>query len=79
MTSIARDNIIISIAQVDRLHEMEVQAAELENSSSDFQRGAHRVRRLMCVRSWKMLALVLLLLVVLVVIIAVSVTSAVKK
>ena len=42
MTNIARDNIRMSIAQVDKLQDMEEKAQNLENSSMDFHRGPRR-------------------------------------
>lgn len=66
-------NIALSIAQVDRLQDMEEKASKLEDSSSSFQRNASRVRRKMCVRSYKMLALIIFLVLVLLVIIIVPI------
>ena len=79
MTNLARENISLSIARGERLDELEVRAQELESSSNEFHQGARRVRRLMCVRSWKMLCAVLLVAAVLVIIVAVSVAATLKK
>jgi len=65
----------MSLAQVDKLQDMEDKAAGLEASSSDFHRGAKRVRRMMCVRSWKMLGLIVLLVAVLLIIIIVPIVE----
>jgi len=73
VADIARQNIAMSIAQVDKLQDMEEKASRLEDSSSSFQRGASRVRRKMCVRSYKMLALIIFLVLVLLVIIIVPI------
>ena len=79
VTNIARDNIRMSIAQVDKLQDMEEKAQNLENSSMDFHRGAKKVRRMMCVRSWKMLALIIILVIVLLVIIIVPIATTLKN
>jgi len=79
VTDIARDNIRMSIAQVDKLQDMEEKAQNLENSSMDFHRGAKKVRRMMCVRSWKMLGLIILLVVILLIIIIVPIVIEAKK
>jgi vesicle-associated membrane protein 4 len=63
----------MSIAQVDRLQDMEEKASRLEDSSSSFQKNASRVRRKMCVRSYKMLALIIILVIILLVIIIVPI------
>jgi len=78
VTDIARENIRMSIAQVDKLQDMEEKAQNLENSSMDFHRGAKKVRRMMCVRSWKMLGLIILLVVILLIIIIVPVAVTLK-
>jgi len=79
VTDIARENIRMSLAQVDKLQDMEDKASNLEQSSSDFQRGAKKVRRMMCVRSWKMLGLIVLLVAVLLIIIIVPIVEQSKK
>lgn len=79
VTDIARDNIRMSIAQVDKLQDMEEKAQNLENSSQDFHRGAKRVRRMMCVRSWKMLALIVLAVIILLVIIIAPIAVSMSK
>jgi len=79
VTDIARENIRMSIAQVDKLQDMEEKAQNLENSSMDFHRGAKKVRRMMCVRSWKMLGLIILLVVILLVIIIVPVATTLSR
>ena len=79
MTDIARENIRMSIQQVDKLQDMEEKAQNLENSSMDFHRGAKKVRRMMCVRSWKMLGLIILLVVILLIIIIVPIVISAKK
>ena len=79
VTDIARDNIRMSIAQVDKLQDMEEKAQNLENSSMDFHRGAKKVRRMMCVRSWKMLGLIIVLVVILLIIIIVPIVIEAKK
>jgi hypothetical protein len=79
VTKLARENIQLSVAQVDRLQDLELRAEALEADSRSFHQGATRVRRLMCIRSWKMLGLILVLLAVLVTIIVVSVVETARK
>jgi len=79
VTNIARDNIRMSLAQVDKLQDMEEKASNLEASSQDFHRGAKKVRRMMCVRSWKMMALIVLLVIILLVVIIVPIVIQARK
>jgi len=79
VTDIARQNIKMSLAQVDKLQDMEAKAENLEASSQDFHRGAKKVRRMMCIRSWKMLALIFVLVAVLLVIIIVPIVEKSKS
>ena len=73
MTDLARQNIRLAVSQADALHGMEESAARLEQSSVDFHRSATRVRRMMCVRSWKMLAVIAVAVLILLAIIIGSV------
>jgi len=75
VTDIARNNIKMSLAQVDKLGDMEAKAESLEASSNDFHRGAKKVRRMMCIRSWKMMALIVILVAVLLIIIIVPIVE----
>ena len=79
VTDIARENIRMSIAQVDKLQDMEEKSANLEQSSQDFHRGAKRVRKLMCVRSWKMLSLIVIGVIILLLIIIVPIAVQASK
>ena len=79
VTDIARDNIRMSIAQVETLQDMEANAQQLQDSSDGFYRGASKVRRMMCLRSWKMLALVIVLVVIFLIIIIVPIVTTLKK
>jgi vesicle-associated membrane protein 4 len=79
VTDIARDNIRRSVANVESMQDLEMKSEELHASSNQFRVGASRVRRMMCCRSYKMLALTTLGVVILLVIIIAPIASTLSK
>jgi len=75
VTDIARQNISLSIAQVDRLQDLEEKSENLQNASTDFHKGAKAVKWKMCRKSWTMLGLILCAVAIIIIIIAVSVAK----
>jgi len=75
VTDIARQNISLSIAQVDRLQDLEEKSENLQNASTDFYKGAKSVKWKMCRKSWTMLGLILCAVAIIIIIIAVSVAK----
>jgi hypothetical protein len=71
VTNITRDNIIKSSNNIQNLDDLDSRSQVLYDSSNQFYDDARRTRRMMCFRSYKMLALVVLgVSIVLVIIIA---------
>jgi len=79
VTDIARQNIALSIAQVDKLQDLEEKSANLENASTDFYKGAKAVKWKMCRKSWTMLGLIICMVAIVIIIIVVVVVSQQKK
>jgi len=79
VANIARQNIQLSIAQVDRLSEMEERAAQLEESSGDFHKGARAVRSKMWWRSCKMLICIAITIIILILVIVVPIVIEEQK
>lgn len=67
-----RENIALSIENIDKSHNVELQSIELERSSREFDYAAGRLKRKMCIRKWKWITLlvVIILIVLLIIIIA---------
>jgi len=79
VANIARQNIQLSIAQVDRLEEMETKSAQLEETSNTFSRTSTDLRWKYYWRNWKMIACILLLIAIVLIIIIVPAVEANKK
>jgi len=75
VTAVARDNINKSIAQVDRLEDMEQKSEELEAAGRDFHRGAQQVRRKFCFQYYRLTFIIFLIVAILIVILYFSIKS----
>jgi len=72
-------NVKMTLDRGIKLEAMEVQTEELSTYSLQFRNGARRVRRMMCVRSCKMTALIAVVIVVLLLVIVVPIVVQLRK
>jgi len=79
VTALASENIKVAIKNTEKLDDIELKSRDLEANSNVFNTSARRVRRMMCVRSWKMLGLVMLAIVILLLIIIVPIVVTLRK
>ncbi len=75
VTAIARENITMSLAQNERLEDMETKAATLESQGREFHRGARALKRKFCLQAYRLACLIIVLLAVIVLIIVFAVKS----
>jgi len=62
VADLARENIKMSLNQLERLEDMENKALELESQGREFHRGAVKVRRKFCYAAYRNLFLILIVL-----------------
>lgn len=62
VADLARENIKMSLNQLERLEDMENKALELESQGRDFHRGAVKVRRKFCYAAYRNIFLILIVL-----------------
>jgi hypothetical protein len=74
VTIVLRDNIELSIANQEKLKDVEEKAEALERDAGQFYVGSRRIRRIMCFRSCKITFLSILTFVILALIIILPVT-----
>ena len=78
VANIARQNIQLSIAQVDQLAEMETKSETLSNTAQDFNKRSTDLRWKYYWRNWKMIACILLIIAIILIIIIVPSVEANK-
>lgn len=62
VADLARENIKMSLNQLERLEDMENKAADLESQGREFHRGAIKVRRKFCYAAYRNLFLIFIVM-----------------
>lgn len=78
VANITRENIQMSLNNVERLEVMETKADQLQSHAAEFHRGAVKLRRRFCWENYRLLFLILFILAVIGVILY-GIIEAVKK
>jgi len=78
VASITRENIQMSLGNVERLETMEVKADQLSSHAQEFHRGAVKLRRRFCWENYRLLFLILFILAIVGVVLY-GIIEAVKK
>lgn len=68
VADIARENIKLSLNQLERLEDMEERASELESQGREFHRGAVKVRRKFCYAAYRNVFLIIVVLAIIAVV-----------
>ncbi len=75
VTAIARENITLSLAQNERLEDMETKAAHLESQGREFHRGARALKRKFCLQAYRLACLIVVLLAVIILVIVFAIKA----
>jgi hypothetical protein len=72
---VMRDNVDKAIDSVEKLKDMEIKAQHLEEDAETFELSASKVKRMMCIRKWKITGVIALVVVVILTIIIVPLVT----